>query len=142
MAVLVCRVRASIFVSLGCCVLAAFGCGTAPQTTPEAEVDSGVAIVVAPQFEASPVFVRSLIIPQELEPGDSAAIAVEARDPIGGDANISYTWSAASGVFSRPNSPVTTYRCGAVGAQILNVTARDARGDVSRLALAVNCTAQ
>jgi len=135
-------VRALEFVLLGWCACAAFGCGTAPHTTPQADSDSGVAVEVAPKYEASLVFVRSLVIPQELEPGDSAAIAVEASDPVGGDTNISYTWSAASGVFSRPNSPVTTYRCGATGAQILNVTARNARGDVSRLALPVNCTEQ
>lgn len=127
---------------LGCCACAALGCGTAPQTPPIPDVDAGVSIVVAPAYDSSPVFVRALVIPQQISPGGSAAIAVEARDALGSDSGIVYRWSAAAGSFSQPNEAVTAYQCEAVGEQVLSVTAEDSRGGHSELALPVNCAAQ
>ena len=127
---------------LGFSAYALIGCGSAPQTEFTQDADSGVVVEIVPAVNVCPYFERALIIPQAIAPGVSAVIVVKATDPDGVDSSLVYDWSAASGSFSTPNRPTTTYKCGALGAQVLTATAEDVHGCRGQLALDVTCTSQ
>jgi hypothetical protein len=119
--------------------LVVIGCGSAPAIDASDEMDSGAFVQVDPEVNAGPVFDRALIIPFDISPTASAAIAVKASDPDGTDTSLVYRWTAASGTFSKPDRPTTAYSCGNLGPQVLQVSAQDGHGYIGYLALKVNC---
>jgi hypothetical protein len=86
-----------------------------------------------------PLFLGSLVVPQQLLPGEAALVAVRASDPDDDDRRLTYSWSASSGEFAEPGLPITEYRCAELGEQKLTVHTKDQWDCDAELHLDVTC---
>jgi hypothetical protein len=86
-----------------------------------------------------PIIESYLLIPQDIEPGETAEIKVRASDPDDRETALQFAWQATSGTFSNPALAETTYACAAPGTQFLTLRIRDARDCVRELGLEVTC---
>jgi hypothetical protein len=130
----------SILTSVVAC--AVFGCGASPQVDTPQSTDSKPLVAFDPEINVCPVFEGMLVIPLDIPPNVPAQIIVKVTDPDGIDAALTYEWSAPSGNFSDPKSPITAYRCAELGPQALRVTAEDVVGCGRSTELNVSCVAE
>ena len=93
----------------------------------------------AVDYNLCPVFAYHMLLPHDVDPGDSADATVWVVDPDDEEAELRFAWSATSGIFSDPWLPETKYSCAASGLQGLTLQVRDPRGCERSLELEVNC---
>jgi hypothetical protein len=123
---------------LSACAL--FGCGSGEQTpSPDLSAPEQPYIQVDPTINVCPTFAGSLVIPEDIGPGVAAEIVILVNDPDGPNAKLAFSWSAMSGVFSKPDRPTTSYTCDALGPEALTIAARDVAGCTNKLTLNVVC---
>jgi hypothetical protein len=81
------------------------------------------------------------VAPAQAEVGGTVAVAALATGEV--DAGTtSFSWSAPSGRFADPSSPVTTFTCTAVGKITLTVTAKqEGCTETNPMPVTVNCLA-
>lgn len=129
---LACAAAAVLWLQVGCS--AADQTRTARDEPPEQEVvDVNTNVNLCPRFDGS------LIVPQTIQPGQTAVVVVNASDPDGDSATLTYEWSATSGSIVESEGPGAKYSCGDAGPQILTVTTKDARGCHAKLEIHLSC---
>jgi hypothetical protein len=124
--------------SLGA-ALCSLACGSSDQTRASRAEPADQSLNVEQDFNVCPYFESSVILPQTIAPGQTAAVIVRAVDPDGDDALLAYEWSVSAGELTEVDGPSIAYSCTDTGAQILTVVAKDARGCHSTLDIAVTC---
>lgn len=122
---------------VGLCALA---CGSADHTQiPPPDDDAGREAQVGSGVNVCPHFDGSVVLPQRIGRDESAYVAAMATDPDAANAQLVFSWTAASGVFTVQDKPMTSYRCSRVGPEDLLVTAKDRQGCSSHLTIPVEC---
>jgi hypothetical protein len=124
------------------CLAVTPSCGAADSTL-QAREEPADDVGVAPSINTCPTFAFYFVLPQQIRPEEVAALLVQGTDLDSDDQDLTYQWSATSGVFSTPTRQSTEYRCAsAAGPQILSVAASDPDGCAGHLDLDVDCAEQ
>ena len=137
--------RNAFVVTLG--ALCTFSCGTAehnlvpPVSEADGGADAGAETHVASDVNVCPHVDGAFITPQKIAPNVSAVVSVSASDPDSTVPDLTFAWSATSGVFSASDKPVTNYECSKIGAQQLTVTITDRPGCRIKFMINVECVA-
>jgi hypothetical protein len=99
--------------------------GSAEKTIPWCHESVGPgAVLVGARFAGCPEITSYEVTPVRLAPGETAQLTATVRDI--DSTNLSYSWTAESGVVTDPTSVTTTYRCkGGEGIVKLTLVASD-----------------
>src|SRR5262245_41723316 len=125
---------------LCCCACELLACGASGDHGSSSSTGDG-ALRAGGDSNFWPVFDSFQLVPRDLDPGNFADATVWVSDRDDGTSQLSYAWSATSGVFTEPWLPETQYSCTQPGYQELTVIVRDPRGCDTALPLSVNCVA-